>query len=902
MWIHFTAWWNQERLSTFNALVARDRSGVGEGGSNTPNGISHGVGAAEGSSQEGSWWQHPSISRMRRWTQPSSKGCSDQSSSSMPSACGSLADTAGVRLATGELFDRPSGWAVSEGAQQRGVMEDVRLGCELAVTAGFDSIRWLIRKLLLMPQGQQPHRPRPLPQQQAAATDKASLSKDADSHTGPRRMHRSSSTGSQEDSQEVVTAGSLIRQAGYPLEEHTIITKDGYILRMERIPRHGARDVVFFTHGIFDTSLGWVSNGVTGSQAFAAYDRGFDVWLGNSRSNPPREHIDPAIRGGRYWFYNINDLALYDNTAQFDHIHHVKMKELTGNARPKPRLPLDSTLCKHPLDPGSSMASATPKRGCSIRRIASDTDLPSAARDPLNSDVPQTPNKQEEAQHMLDRSSADGPVQEGTFGSPQSMLSPQHPADVGHHAAEARHLPDVTSSSVGSNALQGHAEVTVAVGLGNGLPVRSPRHLPPIRSHPIVLTDDDSTKLESPRDILTSPSSFGKSRHSTDFASVAPSLSDRSSARGSVQSLSSSSDSGSEAERFTIDSSQAGARVGGDEHKQGGITMADVAHMTPDRCADGGVERSTESETIAVQGSHRRLCRPDEDWQAQRQQPSRGSANLGSMQTDPHSARSHRPCHAASKAFQKEPYRLRAVGHSLGGASLVIYALTCRRHGRPHHIHRLILQGPAGFHRHTPLAILPFMATLPLMCFLLKKLRPGLGGGCYVPSSLLRFVTFKLAVDVQQMPALKELMRAGLCVLLAGDSSQWDATLRMPHYNSVAMPALSFHCGTHICQWHWTGRFQLYDFGCAAANMEHYGQPTPPNIPDSYHLLDMPIDIIAGASDGIVAPENVLMHYYHMRQAGCHVTYKEFDFGHMDFTMAVKDELRHYVLSRLLLR
>ena len=43
-------------------------------------------------------------------------------------------------------------------------------------------------------------------------------------------------------------------------------------------------------HGILDTSMGWVSNGVTGSQAFAAFDQGFDVWLGNSRANPPREH------------------------------------------------------------------------------------------------------------------------------------------------------------------------------------------------------------------------------------------------------------------------------------------------------------------------------------------------------------------------------------------------------------------------------------------------------------------------------------------------------------------------------------------------------------------------------------------------------------------------------------
>lgn len=48
--------------------------------------------------------------------------------------------------------------------------------------------------------------------------------------------------------------------------------------------------MVFFMHGILDTSMGWVSNGVTGSQAFAAFDQGFDVWLGNSRANPPRLH------------------------------------------------------------------------------------------------------------------------------------------------------------------------------------------------------------------------------------------------------------------------------------------------------------------------------------------------------------------------------------------------------------------------------------------------------------------------------------------------------------------------------------------------------------------------------------------------------------------------------------
>ena len=32
--------------------------------------------------------------------------------------------------------------------------------------------------------------------------------------------------------------------------------------------------------------------------------------------------------------------------------------------------------------------------------------------------------------------------------------------------------------------------------------------------------------------------------------------------------------------------------------------------------------------------------------------------------------------------------------------------------------------------------------------------------------------------------------------------------------------------------------------------------------------------------------DNVRMHYDAMAAHGCHVTYKEFDFGHLDFTFA----------------
>lgn len=59
---------------------------------------------------------------------------------------------------------------------------------------------------------------------------------------------------------------------------------------------------------------------------------------------------------------------------------------------------------------------------------------------------------------------------------------------------------------------------------------------------------------------------------------------------------------------------------------------------------------------------------------------------------------------------------------------------------------------------------------------------------------------------------------------------------------------------------------------------------------------------MAGKADGVIAAENVRKHYDCMRKAGCDVTYKEFNFGHLDFTFALKEELIYFVQSRLRLR
>ena len=68
----------------------------------------------------------------------------------------------------------------------------------------------------------------------------------------------------------------------------------------------------------------------------------------------------------------------------------------------------------------------------------------------------------------------------------------------------------------------------------------------------------------------------------------------------------------------------------------------------------------------------------------------------------------------AAEAQTGLPCRLRAVGHSLGGASLLIYLVMCRRACRAHRLYRLILLTPAGFLESAPLVSVQLLST-PLL-------------------------------------------------------------------------------------------------------------------------------------------------------------------------------------------
>jgi len=115
----------------------------------------------------------------------------------------------------------------------------------------------------------------------------------------------------------------LIRSKGYPCEEYNVVTEDGFILGLQRIP-HGLhngpvssqRPVVFLQHGLLDASSTWVVNSAAQSLGFLLADAGFDVWLGNVRGNTySKRHSKYLVDDHKFWAWSWDQMAKYDLPA-----------------------------------------------------------------------------------------------------------------------------------------------------------------------------------------------------------------------------------------------------------------------------------------------------------------------------------------------------------------------------------------------------------------------------------------------------------------------------------------------------------------------------------------------------------------------------------------------------------
>ena len=533
-----------------------------------------------------------------------------------------------------------------------------------------------------------------------------------------------------------------------------------------------------------DTSLGWVANGVDGSQALAAYENGADVWLGSSRSNPPHLHANKDLNvRGQYWHFTINELGMEDISAQIDWIHRVKCAELSsglhGNARSAGIVGGSiNTVGKEDMiakDLAIVSEEKTRNKPTYHKRSGSDSALSAAHQVNLATGAIMTmrpPNEESIRDYHQNQKKSEVAANNGKqdsrkrnllfsllnqFATMMSRkkrckagdmisLSFSHDASPGkdNERFSRKEVDQIIECCDDQNGYFEHEPI-----MDDGLRIRRsqtfsfspvfPRNCSSVSATDICAVDKnemtcDGTRISN-RDDMTADgfvSLFFQESHEVQDKNACD-------ARDAGQ------DRDFQVEKCTTDPSIDSKF----EFNARNEKISDIDPMlTPDRFSSGGIERlpseiysfrtnpansfhettekgNFDQNSIYGKRSGEKLHRIRKHKMIVRKncvESSNTDFQPNSSQPDPRRFELHIP----DSGSETELYRLQAVGHSLGSASLLIYAVLCRLVGRPHRLSKLILLTPAGFHRTPPKVAWPFMYAVPALVKLLRWIRPGM--------------------------------------------------------------------------------------------------------------------------------------------------------------------------------
>ncbi|KAJ1529665.1 hypothetical protein ONE63_006425 [Megalurothrips usitatus] len=164
----------------------------------------------------------------------------------------------------------------------------------------------------------------------------------------------------------------LVRKYGYPLETHVVMTDDGYVLTLHRMPhgrtdsdsddinsnrvrslrkslRRAARSRTAFTStgikrkrgigrqggravlllpGMFCSSAVWIIMGPKKGLAYLLADAGYDVWIANPRGNRySMGHVEIPSSDEKYWQFSWHEMGEFDVPAVLDYVTAITDQE-----------------------------------------------------------------------------------------------------------------------------------------------------------------------------------------------------------------------------------------------------------------------------------------------------------------------------------------------------------------------------------------------------------------------------------------------------------------------------------------------------------------------------------------------------------------------------------------------
>lgn len=109
----------------------------------------------------------------------------------------------------------------------------------------------------------------------------------------------------------------LATKYGHPPVQYEVVTEDGYILALYRLPGE-SKIPILLAHGLLDSSDTWLLRG-NSSLAITLADKGHDVWLTNSRGNRySRRHQRLSPEDASFWRYSFHEMGYYDLPAVID--------------------------------------------------------------------------------------------------------------------------------------------------------------------------------------------------------------------------------------------------------------------------------------------------------------------------------------------------------------------------------------------------------------------------------------------------------------------------------------------------------------------------------------------------------------------------------------------------------